>query len=71
MDNHFDFTLEDDKEVASPKREEQFTMSNQGVEARLHQDLVRVECVNQQWPLTALDERLWKLICTRHLPNIR
>ncbi|XP_038691412.1 uncharacterized protein LOC119989787 [Tripterygium wilfordii] len=29
MDNHFDFTLEDDKEVASPKREEQFTMSNQ------------------------------------------
>ncbi|XP_038714975.1 F-box protein GID2-like [Tripterygium wilfordii] len=32
--------------------------------------LGRAACVNRQWHRTALDERLWELICTRQSPNI-
>ncbi|KAH7847176.1 hypothetical protein Vadar_022885 [Vaccinium darrowii] len=32
--------------------------------------LATASCVNKQWHRTAQDERLWELICTRHLANI-
>ncbi|XP_031267217.1 F-box protein GID2 [Pistacia vera] len=32
--------------------------------------LATAACVNKQWYKTSQDERLWELICTRHLANV-
>ncbi|XP_044511486.1 F-box protein GID2-like [Mangifera indica] len=32
--------------------------------------LATAACVNKQWYKTSRDERLWELICTRHLANV-
>ncbi|XP_044474886.1 F-box protein GID2-like [Mangifera indica] len=32
--------------------------------------LATAACVNKQWYKTCQDERLWELICTRHLANV-
>ncbi|KAF5736081.1 F-box protein GID2 [Tripterygium wilfordii] len=65
----------DDEEEEGVNKETGFVHLDENLlfEVLKHVDartLGRAACVNSQWHRTALDERLWELICTRHSPNI-
>ncbi|CAO2837158.1 unnamed protein product [Amaranthus hypochondriacus] len=63
INNNFDFNLDS-----------QFSKLDENLlyEVFKHADaktLAVASCVSKQWYKTALDERLWELICTRHWSN--
>ncbi|CAN6482429.1 unnamed protein product [Victoria cruziana] len=77
-DEEVDAMKEDEEEVDAMKEDEEQVEG----EFRLDEDLLfevfkhmdartlgTAACVSRQWHRTALDERLWEMICTRHWAN--